>query len=101
MDLQWYDYLRLLNAVGCFFIIYAQLRRANRLWSEYNSRLKDYWWAYSMSFFVMGVSDIEAILKNVTPTTTLWLKMIAVTIGLVAVYRARSVGERNKVHELY
>lgn len=101
MDLQWYDYIRVATALGALGIIYAQMHRAKRLWAQYNSRLKDYWWAYSMSFFVLGEGSLEAIIKDVGPTTTLWLKIIAVSIGLVAVWRAREVGERNKVHDVY
>lgn len=63
-DMQWYDWLRIVNAAMCAFVGYKEGRRFIRLHDDFSSRLRDLWWVYLACMFLIFYGSLEAVVLN-------------------------------------
>lgn len=63
--LEWFDYLRMLNAVIALTACILSCKTAYRNWDHYTSRYRGLWWSLNAFLLLAVEGSIEQILSNV------------------------------------
>ena len=87
VTMEWYDYVRVLNALIALAGMYYlgdSWRRRNK---DYSTRLKDFWWALNALLFCVLMGNLEQIVRDREESWTLFVVFFA---SLVCVKAARN-----------
>ncbi len=101
MDLQWYDYLRMLTILLCIVALYKLSRDGIMQWDIFTERFKGLWWSMNALLVLVMYSLIENILFNVGFGGRLILAMIVVTFTIHAAFKKDTLIKPDKTERPY
>lgn len=85
ISMEWYDYVRILQAsialLALYFLGRSFVRRGK---DDYSKRLRDFWWVMSCMLFVFTVGPLEQLLRDREESWTLFVSLFAAFIALKA-----------------
>lgn len=84
MSMEWYDYVRLVNAavaLGAMYLLGQSWRRRNKI---YTDRLKDFWWSLNALLFCVFMGNLEQIIRDRDESWTLFVVLVAALVAVKA-----------------